>query len=130
MSFGLKELALRYSGALLPSIIADYLVYLALIPLLHHKFISFVIGRFVGFIIFYTLATRQTRPRRIMHFAAFFVLFLCNIFASWLATEVEVIPKNFLMYKVALDLLLFCFNFLFFRIVHLDSTNLARQPHK
>jgi len=119
MSSGLKKLVLRYSGALLPSVVADYLVYFAMSSLLGEKFPSFVIGRLVGFLIFYTLATRNTGSRRVMHFFAFFMLFLANILATWMLERIDILAANLLLYKLTLDTILLLFNFLFFRFVQI-----------
>jgi hypothetical protein len=122
MSSGLIKLALRYAGALLPSIVADYLTYFVAAILLEEKFLSFVIGRLVGFLIFYTLATRNTGARRVGHFLAFFTLFLANVLATWAMERMNFLAANIVLYKLTLDVILFLFNFLFFRFVQLRQT--------
>lgn len=108
---------LRYFGSLLPSVVADYLVYVVLTRLLGEKFSAFVIGRLVGFLIFYALAARNIGERRLMHFFAFLLLFLANILATWLLEKMDILAANFLVYKFTLDASLFLCNFGFFRLV-------------
>lgn len=100
------------------------------LSLISNKYLSFIIGRLVGFLLFYFLTIGRLRIKDWNIFLYFFMLFLINIIVSFFAEYSNLLPTQVMIYKIILDISLFIVNIIIISFIKNRYVNISNKPVK